>query len=686
MLIVEYYFTAIPGPDTIGFTMSKFIRTPTNTATTGGEVLSNIESWKAAIQINYEVSKTLPSQQEIRAAFQRLIAPLKVASDLFKFHQDLIVSQIFGTQKISDDDVLKYFQQTEEKIHSMDTRKPLKFPDKAPASKANAINIGDSQAKAKGKGTQRSQSVPPANNNGQQKGSQPKKGDKGTGKSKDVKPQPKQGASPKQAPVAPANPPAAKPGGGNQATRTDNKLPGRIKKQCVPYTLPSGCVNGNNCPFQHANDPVTKKPLPPLQEDVERYQAALKRNPSLANPKPANSSGSGKNNAPNTPVIKMIRVLPQTDSEEEPEPEAETVPTRAPVQNQGRPLGIHSNPETVIDLQELSQRFTDETFEDPVCYHMRSRSMFSDIIFGGNQHSRWLYCRQCSASGAIQTLDMMSCVNCSLRHIHHPEVDTRKTCVWTKWLRMIARYRFRMTDFEKTQLKQQIQRRQDKRRFRRLALQQASEQPVRTTVQERDTSTTGPEVERLDEWEQAMRQERLSLLAHHATMTIPRGSEATSSSSTQLPPEERFIHVEHASSASPNIITTRQWDNRTLPRGMAFQVDRLTGRVRVISTGEFIPDTGYDSATGETEGDPTVSAINVGAVKGDHSEDHYCMLDSGANVMVIPWKEGMKGDHTMRALVGDHRTEGLVVARLSTRHRTHLIVAVKEAKPYQFPI
>ena len=83
MLIVEYYFTAIPGPDIIGFTMSKFIRTPTNTATTGGEDLSNIESWKAAIQINYEVTKTMPSQQDIRGAFQRLIAPLKVASDLF---------------------------------------------------------------------------------------------------------------------------------------------------------------------------------------------------------------------------------------------------------------------------------------------------------------------------------------------------------------------------------------------------------------------------------------------------------------------------------------------------------------------------------------------------------------------------------------------------------------------------
>ena len=88
-----------------------------------------------------------------------------------------------------------------------------------------------------------------------------------------------------------------------------------------------------------------------------------------------------------------------------------------------------------------------------------------------------------------------------------------------------------------------------------------------------------------------------------------------------------------------------------------------------------------DQQSGEPGPDSSISAVNVGAVKGDHSDDHYCMLDSGANVMVIPWKEGMQGDHTMCALVGDNRTEGLVVARLSTRHRTHLIVAVKEAKP-----
>ena len=35
------------------------------------------------------------------------------------------------------------------------------------------------------------------------------------------------------------------------------------------------------------------------------------------------------------------------------------------------------------------------------------------------------------------------------------------------------------------------------------------------------------------------------------------------------------------------------------------------------------------------------AAVSVGAVKVTGSEDHYCMLDSGANVMVIP----MEGRH-----------------------------------------
>ena len=432
--------------------------------------------------------------------------------------------------------------------------------------------------------------------------------------------------------------------------------------------MPSGCVHGNNCPFQHANDPVTKKPLPPLQEDIDRYQAALKRNPSLASPKPASSSGTGKP-ASSVPTIKMIRVVTQEESEEEPDPEQ---PTSAPVSVPiiQRPPGNHPNPEGPINLDELSQQYASPTYADPVCRHMRSRTFLADIIYGGNQHSRWLHCRQCGTTGAVQTLDLMSCVNCSLTHIYQPSNDLRKTCVWTKWLRMIARYRFRMTDPEKSQLRERILRCQEQRRLRAAVVQPAREE-TQTLHQEPMRVIVHGE----DGWEEAVRQERLSLLAHHAMGVLPSEGGATSSGSTQPALEERVVHVEHASFASPSIVTTRRSDGQVLQRNIR------TGRTRLLSPGEFIPVLEEEHGTEEAAQDSTVSAINVGAVKGDHSDDHYCMLDSGANVMVIPWKEGMKGDHTMCALVGDNRTEGLVVAGLSTRQRTHLIVAVKEAKP-----
>ena len=54
-------------------------------------------------------------------------------------------------------------------------------------------------------------------------------------------------------------------------------------------------------------------------------------------------------------------------------------------------------------------------------------------------------------------------------------------------------------------------------------------------------------------------------------------------------------------------------------------------------------------------------------IKGaDFGCSQYCMLDSGANVSVIPWKPGMKGEKTMCTLVGENKTEGLIVSRLYT--------------------
>ena len=77
---------------------------------------------------------------------------------------------------------------------------------------------------------------------------------------------------------------------------------------------------------------------------------------------------------------------------------------------------------------------------------------------------------------------------------------------------------------------------------------------------------------------------------------------------------------------------------------------------------------------------PIASAIvHLGSLKAKASDEQYCMLDSGANVLVVPWKPGMKGEKTMCTLVGDNKTEGLIISKLYTHSRVHLIVAVKEA-------
>ena len=130
---------------------------------------------------------------------------------------------------------------------------------------------------------------------------------------------------------------------------------------------------------------------------------------------------------------------------------------------------------------------------------------------------------------------------------------------------------------------------------------------------------------------------------------------------------------EDGTTTSESIQTTpasRTWNSSTLPRGTVLRRDRLTGRTRMMVTGEFIP---------ENE-DPQVSAINVGILRATTSdEEKYCMLDSGANVMVVPLKKGMIGDKTMCSLVGDNKTQGLIISRLYTEARTYLVVAVENA-------
>ena len=124
------------------------------------------------------------------------------------------------------------------------------------------------------------------------------------------------------------------------------------------------------------------------------------------------------------------------------------------------------------------------------------------------------------------------------------------------------------------------------------------------------------------------------------------------------------------SGSTQTTIASRTWNSDTLPRGTVLRRDRVTGRTRMVVTGEFIPE----------EENPRISTINVGTLKATTSdEDKYCMLDSGANVMVVPLMRDMRGDRTMCSLVGDNKTQGLIISRLYTETRSYLVVAVENA-------
>ena len=128
--------------------------------------------------------------------------------------------------------------------------------------------------------------------------------------------------------------------------------------------------------------------------------------------------------------------------------------------------------------------------------------------------------------------------------------------------------RFRMTDTEKESMRERILRCQERRRMRAMAAplpieeSQAREDPERPSGSLRDLSES-------ELWERAVQEERLSLLALHASQTCP--DEGVSSSGSTQAPAREVIDVSHISATSPFI------GGQTLPRGQAFQIHTRTG-------------------------------------------------------------------------------------------------------------
>ena len=110
-------------------------------------------------------------------------------------------------------------------------------------------------------------------------------------------------------------------------------------------------------------------------------------------------------------------------------------------------------------------------------------------------------------------------------HISSRSGHTENMCL-DKWLKLISRYRFRMTKPEESQLKEKTQKRQQQRRLRA------------------STERLAPE--------------EVQALQERARTYAQTGSE-------QVEEREGAIHLEHASFASPYIVTTRHWDSNPLP-------------------------------------------------------------------------------------------------------------------------
>ena len=162
----------------------------------------------------------------------------------FKFAHQIIHERTFRSQITTDDEVLTYFMNIEERVHALDSRKFLKLPPKPTPVKASAVNAGESHPKGKSKGGKgRFESAPPPNTQSPLK-SDRKGGKKGAGRGKGPKPMPKPNPVSSGQPVKPKASGASPTSTGGEK-KPQMKQPGRIQRQCVPiYTpvrLSSGC-------------------------------------------------------------------------------------------------------------------------------------------------------------------------------------------------------------------------------------------------------------------------------------------------------------------------------------------------------------------------------------------------------------------------------------------------------------
>ena len=428
ILLTEFYFTLFPQPDDQAKHLGNIARNPTSTSQNPTDVIVNIETWRTSIQMLKDISGHIPMKEDIRSAFEKLIAPLAKNNSPFSLVKTLCEREAYMAITTTDDDVYKYTISIMEAIHKLP--KNTKWESTKP--KAQAINtgtgkgeFGPNKGKRKGKGKKKGPPLPEG------------KGNKGRGKGKG-KPQ----SSSKPSTPAPegkgqskgSTPGGKSPGGAGGKPSGDN-----VKKkpeQCAFYASPAGCIRGKNCPFLHQNDSVTKKPLPADPADVQRLKgkpqfAPKPTNAGVSNPAPgvpASSSGATSSTTPAlVPQLSMIRV---DRHHLEPEPE----PIRRHPVADWRP---HDGP-----TRENHPMFLLPTAEPlrPMSTHMAGQH-FEHIVFGANQYACWLRCTLCEKASPRIFYRYTICMKWPgrRRDDHEPLWHISTRCVLMKWNCLLLR-------------------------------------------------------------------------------------------------------------------------------------------------------------------------------------------------------------------------------------------------------
>ena len=419
ILLTEFYFTLFPQPDDQAKHLGNIARNPTSTSQNSTDVIINIETWRTSIQMLKDISGYIPMKEDIRSAFEKLIAPLAKHDDTFSLTKTLCQREAYMAITTTDDDVYKYIVSIMEAIHKLP--KTLKWESTKP--KAQAINTGSgggdstpNKGRGKGKGKGKNKGPPLPNGKG--------KGGKGKGKGK-FQPTSK---SSTPAPEGKGQSKGSTPGGKPSGTggKPSGEAVKRKPKQCIFYASPAGCIRGKSCPFLHQNDSVTKKPLPADPQSVPKpVNSAVTVATSAA---PASSSGATASTTPvPVPQVSMLR-----DDRHQLEPEPEPI-RRHPVAD-WRP---HDGP-----TKERHPRFLLSMPEPEISLNLHMAGQHTErIVFGANRYVCWLRCSLCEKTSPRIFYRYTICMKCPERRRDDQDplwqVSTR--CVLMKWNCLLLR-------------------------------------------------------------------------------------------------------------------------------------------------------------------------------------------------------------------------------------------------------